>query len=658
MSNTFGPYQLLYQLGAGGMGQVFLARHTGEHGIQRLVALKRILGHLNRHPELIRLFLEEVRIAAQLNHSNIVQVIDHGRIDDQYYMAMEYVHGENLFEIVNRLRRADQTLPLDILLNIISGVCLGLDYAHRKQGLDGRPLGLVHRDITPHNVMLSFEGEVKLADFGVALASKVDTEAASFGGKLAYMSPEQSVSGNLDQRSDLFSLGVVIYEALSGKNPFIENTSDRNSVLEKLRSGTCEPLSRLRPDVPQDLIAIVKQMMTVDVSQRPQSARAIYEDLQRIIHSANLTASRFAIADFLVALFPETAYQEADDWAESTAVGRRADQTAIPIGDLERKTLFYLKQRKPDGDTTRHGPHPGTLIPAGNPLRRTVKRSRRRTLWSIAILLLGLGSFASLYFGLRTEELRNASVGHASTAHGLLDAEVIRADRAPDSGIDIPAGDTTGITMPTASKPGSPNAPLVGKLEIRTSPSGARVLIDGTIAGKTPLLKKELPIGTHRIRVELPGYRPELRVKNIQADAVSRTRIQLVPKTALVSVSSTKLCTVRVGDRSFGKTPARFRLTWGTHTVTCTARRGWRARRSITLRGSTKKLRFEGGALAINLTPWAKVSVDGTTHGTTPIRLDLPVGEHNVQIENPDSARVRRRTITIRAGQTTRISSW
>ncbi len=171
-SSAFGPYSLLYPLGAGGMGEVFLASQRGEHGIQRLVAIKRMLAHHTRNKKFVNLFLDEVRIASQLNHGNIVQVIDHGIIDGQYYMAMEYIHGENLLELLIRNHKRKTQMPLDLALYVGSEACQGLDHAHNKQSMEGKPLGIVHRDTSPQNILISFQGEVKIADFGVACVAE------------------------------------------------------------------------------------------------------------------------------------------------------------------------------------------------------------------------------------------------------------------------------------------------------------------------------------------------------------------------------------------------------------------------------------------------------------------------------------------------------
>jgi serine/threonine protein kinase len=218
-----GKYEILRHIATGGMAEIFLARATGIEGFEKLVVIKRILPHLAVEPEITKMFLDEARIAATLHHSNIVQVFDIGAVDGQYFLAMEFLEGEDVSRIRRATRVARVALPLDHALNIVINACAGLHYAHERPGLDGKPLNIVHRDVSPQNVLVTYEGEVKLVDFGIAKASTRASAATRVGtlkGKIRYMSPEQARSEPLDRRSDVFSTAIVLWELTTGRRLF------------------------------------------------------------------------------------------------------------------------------------------------------------------------------------------------------------------------------------------------------------------------------------------------------------------------------------------------------------------------------------------------------------------------------------------------------
>ena len=205
------------------MAEVFRAKRTGVEGFEKIVAVKRILPHLSENQEFVDMFVHEAKVVAGLTHPNIVQIFDLGRIGHSYYIAMEYVHGRDLRTTENRAREKGLRLPLDLSLRIVSQVCAALDYAHRRRDETGRPMQIVHRDVSPPNILISYEGDVKLVDFGIARAATKapSTERGVLRGKLLYMSPEQAWGRPIDGRSDVFSLGVVLYELVTGAKAFL-----------------------------------------------------------------------------------------------------------------------------------------------------------------------------------------------------------------------------------------------------------------------------------------------------------------------------------------------------------------------------------------------------------------------------------------------------
>jgi serine/threonine protein kinase len=235
-----------------------------------VLAVKRILPHLSDNKEFVDMFIDEAKMVAGLSHPNIVPIFDLGRLDKSYYIAMEYVHGRDLRSILRRGKERGLRVPLDLSVLVVSKICSALDYAHRRKDDRGRPLQIVHRDISPQNILISFEGDIKLTDFGIAKAvSKATaTDHGALRGKLLYMSPEQAGGRPMDRRSDIFSLGIVFYEMLTDQKPFL-GTSEM-SILETVRECRVAPPTQLNPRIPDKLERVVM--------------KALHRDLERVLH--------------------------------------------------------------------------------------------------------------------------------------------------------------------------------------------------------------------------------------------------------------------------------------------------------------------------------------------------------------------------------------
>jgi len=233
----FGKYYLLERINVGGMAEVFKAKTFGVEGFERLLAVKRILPNIAEDEEFITMFIDEAKIAVQLQHANIAQIFDLGKVDDSYFIALEYVNGRDLRSIFDRMRSRGEALPIALACHVMMQVCEGLDYAHNKRDGQGRELHLIHRDISPQNVLIGYDGEVKLIDFGIAKAAgkASTTQAGILKGKFGYMSPEQVRGLPIDKRSDIFAVGIVLYELLTGERLFVGETDF--STLEKVLGG-------------------------------------------------------------------------------------------------------------------------------------------------------------------------------------------------------------------------------------------------------------------------------------------------------------------------------------------------------------------------------------------------------------------------------------
>jgi hypothetical protein len=299
---SYGPYRLLEKIAVGGMAEVFRAKRTGVEGFEKVVAVKRILPHLSDNAEFVDMFIAEAKMVAGLTHPNIVQIFDLGRIDQTYFIAMEYVHGRDLRSIMKRAKDRGMRVPLDLAAHVTSRVCAAVEYAHRKKDEQGRPMCIVHRDISPQNILISFEGEVKITDFGIAKAATKasDTERGALRGKLLYMSPEQAWGRPVDRRSDLFSLGVVFYEMITDERPFL--AASEVSILEAVRQCKIAPPGQLNPRVPERLGRVAMKALAKEPQERYQDASEMARELERALPGRRAPTAT-ELARFMEVLF-------------------------------------------------------------------------------------------------------------------------------------------------------------------------------------------------------------------------------------------------------------------------------------------------------------------------------------------------------------------
>lgn len=302
----YGNYFLLEKIAIGGMAELFKAQQRGVQGFQKIVAIKRILPHFSDNEDFVTMFIDEAKLAAQLTHPNIVQIFDLGKAGSSYYIAMEYVNGRDLRTLLRKVREYGLPFPEQVAAFVVMKVAAALDYAHRKRGFDDRELKLVHRDISPQNVILSTEGAVKLVDFGIAkAASKAShTVAGALKGKLLYMSPEQATGQPLDNRSDLYSLGLVLFELLTGERCF--QADSELGVLEKVRLGRVADLQALNPNVSKEMAAIVNRALQKGVDHRYPSARFMERDLRDYLQRQGTSIAEHDVAEYMNALLNGT----------------------------------------------------------------------------------------------------------------------------------------------------------------------------------------------------------------------------------------------------------------------------------------------------------------------------------------------------------------
>jgi serine/threonine protein kinase len=307
----FGKYLLLDRIAIGGMAEIYKAKQFGIEGFEKLIVIKKILPHLVEDKEFIDMFIDEAKIAVVLNHSNIAQVYELGHFDNQYFIALEYIEGKNLREILKKCEDVNLRLSIDQATYIASELLKGMDYAHRKRDdATNQELKIIHRDISPQNIMLSYEGEVKIVDFGIARAEdKISqTQAGILKGKFHYMSPEQAKNLEIDQKSDIFSTGILLWEMLTARRLFLTETDFE--TLERVKTCKIPAPSKINTSVPEELDRIVLKLLAKDQTKRYQVASEAQQDLVKYLYTSfsDFTVSKFS--SFLKSLFSDEIYRD------------------------------------------------------------------------------------------------------------------------------------------------------------------------------------------------------------------------------------------------------------------------------------------------------------------------------------------------------------
>jgi len=416
-----GRFKVLRYVATGGMADIYLVRATGIAGFEKTLVLKRIRPDHASEPQFIEMFLDEARLAATLDHPNIVHVHDIGEADGSYFFTMEYVHGESVLEIQRAVRRKAQPLGLPAALAIVGGAAAGLHFAHdKKRG--GQPLGIVHRDVSPSNVLVTFDGGVKVVDFGIAKAAArlTETSAGTVKGKYGYMSPEQCRGGAIDRRSDIFELGILLFEVTTGHVLF-----PGDNEFEVVHKVCNEPLPRpssLVAGYPAALEAIVLRALERDPDKRFATARELEQALAGFARDEKLSVSAVTLADTMRAVFGADVIDRDLEGREVSSV-RRA-----PVPD-EVETV------------------------AGRP------RARRRPWLPIAIAsgLVAAGGFA--WFAGRESETASSHRADPSAAHPET-AHPEAAQREPEPVVPPPAASASlPSSVPASASPPVPAAP-------------------------------------------------------------------------------------------------------------------------------------------------------------------------------------------------------
>ena len=467
MPHALGRYILERTLAHGGMGEVHLARQTGPDGYDRTCVVKTMHANLADDPELVEMFLEEARLSAKLTHAHIAQVYDFGKIDDAYYMAMELVDGPSLHTVIKSFAMRKAPVPIGPAVRMISQAAQALDYVHRLKGPDGVLLNLVHRDISPGNLLLSKEGMVKLVDFGIAKARTTTrrTKMGQVRGKLAYMSPEQLLGLPLDGRTDIYSLGLVLFELLAGKRAMAGK--NEVEILNSVRTATLEPIRKLREDCPAKLVEVLDRAVTRDRDQRFQRATDLSQALDHVLLEMGVSVG----PDELTAI-AEDVTQPANTPRPSPALAPRLPGQPGARTVTGAAAVAVPPARAPAGPGS--GQPTSLIIQPQSSTAPIPKRSRGR-------LLIAAGALALLSAGVTVGVL-----AHSNAPPGALSGPVaIQAPAAPREAPKppLPVAVTPPPHEPLAVAPTGPTAPVEP-----SAPAPPHAPPRGPRAGKFPVV--------------------------------------------------------------------------------------------------------------------------------------------------------------------------
>ncbi len=343
-----GKYQLIEKIATGGMAEIYKAKQRGAVGFEKIVTIKKILPHLANDEEFIEMFIDEAKIAASLSHPNIVQIFDLGKMDDEFIIAMEYIAGIDLGTINKKLRKNKKHFPIEIPLYITLKVSEALDYAHKKKNQLGQPMGIVHRDVNPNNILISFDGEIKLVDFGISKARVKlhHTIAGGLKGKYIYMSPEQASGKEVDLRTDIFALGILLYETLTLRNPFVSFSEP--AILEKVKKAEYEDPRKLNPSLSEEIVNVINKCMKKNPDERYQSARELRNDLEKVLVKEvnNLAILKDILSKFVARNFPEETKKAGFTIDDTVEIVRRKDEIDKIISEKNKEEEKIKKDQE------------------------------------------------------------------------------------------------------------------------------------------------------------------------------------------------------------------------------------------------------------------------------------------------------------------------
>ena len=604
---SFGKYFLIDRIAVGGMAEIFRARSYGHAGFEKDLVIKRILAHLTENDDFVQMFIEEAKLTVQLQHPNIVQVYDFGKLLDNYYLAMEGPYGRDLKTIMERLAEKKQELPLRFASLLLHETARGLFYAHNKRDEMGSPLEIVHRDVSPSNIHLSWDGQVKLLDFGIAKASKSafeNTEQGVLKGKFEYMSPEQAQGKVVDSRSDIFSAGICMWEMVTGQRLFKSDTP--LLTLSRIRAGEVPLVRQENPEVPKALADIIHTALAYAPEDRYQTAEELRQDVEAYLKPSTTAEIGSELAEWLQELFMVD--MEMDrlrlDEARKSATALATMEDTVELDLLLDDDLEEEEER----DTIEDEETEVIAEPAQPPPREAEppKRKSKLGLWiGLIVLLIMLGTAAAA----------------ALILPGLL---------SPPDTTEPP----TEAVEPATEEP--PTEAITEAVEPATE--------------------------------EAPTEAATEAVEPATEEAPTEAAVEQAP--AIVFRSTPSGATVVIAGQNVGSTTLRYESGTAGQDVTATlSKDGYRdttasgifpSSGSITLRATLEAIpaKQEPAYLTINATPWADVYVNGAPVGQTPIgSLEVEPGTHTVRLVCPPLEAEQTKTVTVGPGERKPVSA-
>lgn len=525
-----GRYRLVAELARGGMGVVYLAIVRGPGGFNKLLVVKELKGHLAEDSGHLDMFLAEAKLAARLDHENIVQTIEVGSEDNRHFMVMEYLEGQTLQAFVTRSRKQKTKIPIELHLQILCQVLTALEYAHSLEDFDGKPIGVVHRDVSPQNVFLTYAGRVKLVDFGIAktLESGNETRTGVLKGKIAYLAPEQARGLRVDRRTDVFAVGVMLFQAVTGTKLWA-GLNDLQ-ILHRLVDGDIPKPSEVESFVPEDLEAIIKKAMAEEPADRYPTAAAMLVDLEAAL--ASRKAGHLSQKEFGAKL--EELFQEDKAKLRRLVQEQLSHLRGFATGEWRASEIIRLD---------RTGSGPGSLTPSAEHALPTITGDGTPITGSGASNISNIGSTVTPTLEPPRPQNRQPIILGAllaATVLGVTALLVMR--RGPEA---VPTT-TTSASAPSpkvaetatshAASVTAVAAPTQVLLTIKFTPKSATVFVDGAKATGTPAVAQLTP-GKHLVRVEAPGYVSFEESRALSSDFTLEVDLD---KTAAATVTATQ----------------------------------------------------------------------------------------------------------------------
>jgi serine/threonine-protein kinase len=621
MGERFGNYDLLEKVAVGSMAEIYKARAIHGQGVEKLVCIKRIHPALSADKSFVAMFIDEARLGVKMVHGNIVPVFDFGYVDGHYFLAMEYVEGQDLAGLCGRAQVVGIDWPLGLAIYVTMEILEGLAYAHHKRDDQGRPLELVHRDVSPSNVLISDDGQVKLLDFGIARsqAREFETRTGVIKGKPGYMSPEQAAGQKVDSRADVWSCGAVLHELATGV---------------KIKDG--------RRDVgDEQLDAILRKALTADREERYQDARELQLALADILAERRWRPTATDLGELIHRVNSTEAPGENWDM-QSTAVEEHLAAALESITDAEQEGEIEEAATQLASSDTNAAREPATLAATeqiSKPPREPARRIRPAYLVAVAVVILAAAAGLAYYWS-----------GERRGGNG------------PDPG--RPGADSDGATPDTA--------PIAtpGTVTLASDPAGAEVWLDGQGTGERTPAEIEVSAGKHDIALKLTGHvdwTHELEIAPGR-QVVLEPSLKPMPATVVVRTEPAGAKVVVEGNDR-GAAPVTVEgLAPGKHAISARMPGRIDAEQELLAEpGGSHELLLklkerQGGSptppkgkatLNITCLPWADVTLDGRSIGRTPIRgRSISAGKHKVVLSNPLKAVSRTHKFTVKPGET------